>query len=370
MRILHLIAPSPFGGAERVVRDLAGELAGAGHETHVGAILDEGATEHPFLADPPAGVRLHPIRVAHRAYRTEWKRVARLIKDVIPDVVHTHGYRADVLSGAAAARVGAPVVSTAHGFTGGGVRNRLYEWLQVRAQARADAVIAVSEIMHGELRKRGIPAARIRTIVNARRLPENILDRESARRELGVSDGAFHVGWVGRMSPEKGPDVMVDAVTAVASDPPAERPLRVTLVGEGRLRAGLEARIRAADLESTVRFTGALPDAVRYFRAFDVLALTSRTEGTPLVALEAAGLSIPLVATRVGGLPALLGSRGGLLVPSESPDAVADALRAVRDDPEAARERARTASMGLRGTDALRCWAASHIELYRKVVRT
>jgi glycosyltransferase involved in cell wall biosynthesis len=143
--VLHVVAPAAFGGLERVVTMLAGGMRGLGHDVHVTAIVDGRGAEQSFLvALAAAGVPTRALAVPGRAYGTERAAIAQLCREIRPDVVHTHGYRPDVVDAGVARRLGIPIVTTVHGFTGGGWKNRLYEWVQCRAFRRFDAVVAVS----------------------------------------------------------------------------------------------------------------------------------------------------------------------------------------------------------------------------------
>ena len=366
MKVAHIMAPSPVGGAEQVVLDLTGALAAAGVEVHLVPILDEGADDHPFLSRIDDTVRVHPLFLPPRRYVMERREVRSLVTRENLCMVHTHGYRADVVSSGAVAGVGAGRVTTVHGFTGGGLRNRLYEWAQRRVIRRFDGVVAVSRTLADQLRDEGIPDARLHTIPNCRRPPAGLLDRSQARTALGLSMDAFHVGWIGRLSREKGPDVMLEALAHLDGAAPGTD-LRTTFLGEGRLRSGLEARAGALSLEQAVRFPGRVPDAAEVLRAFDVVVLSSRTEGTPIVALEAMMAGIPLVATRVGGVPDLVGSEAALLVPPEDPEALADAVAEVRRNPQAAESRARRAAARAREMSSLESWAERYIKVYEDV---
>lgn len=376
MRILHLLAPAPIGGAERVVLDLTRLLAQGGVSTHIGAVVDAHDSHHPFLAQVDPGVRLYPIPLPPRAYMEEWRQVRRLIHEVAPTVVHTHGYRADVVGGAAARRSGVPVVSTVHGFTGGGGRNRIYEWLQRRALRRVDGVIAVSRPLADQLAKQGIRSDRIHEVPNARPLPPHLPAPSDARHAAGVPEGSFHLGWVGRMSREKAPDVMLGAVRklflledgmdAGGGDvsPSPSRPFFVTFIGDGPERSAVEERAQAWGLGGRVQCLGSVPDATALMTGLDTLVLSSRTEGTPIVALEAMGMGIPLVATRVGGVPNLTGEDGAVLVPTEDPDALAQALRGLRDDPERRRRQVRRAQLRVEEVASPQVWVRRHRQIY------
>src|SRR5207245_6251293 len=99
---------------------------------------------HPFLAPlAQVGITTHQLVFPGRAYWRERRAIAALCRHVRPDIVHTHGYRPDVVDAGVARRLGIPVVTTVHGFTGGGWKNRCYEWLQLRALHPCDAVVAV-----------------------------------------------------------------------------------------------------------------------------------------------------------------------------------------------------------------------------------
>ena len=100
-----------------------------------------------------------------RAYLRERAAIARLLREVRPDVVHTHGYRPDVLDAGVARGQGIAVVTTVHGFTGGGWKNRVYEWLQCRAFRRFDAVVAVSRPLVGLLERRGHPVSLVVRVI-------------------------------------------------------------------------------------------------------------------------------------------------------------------------------------------------------------
>jgi glycosyltransferase involved in cell wall biosynthesis len=123
-------------------------------------------------------------------------------------------------------------------------------------------------------------------------------------------------------------------------------------------------------VEQCITWHGVVPDAGRLLRAFDVLVLSSRTEGTPMVVLEAMAAGVPIVATRVGGVPDVLSSADAMLVPPEDPAALAAAIRAVHDHPDAARSRADSARRRLDTEFALAPWLARYEAIYRQVQRS
>ena len=134
LTILHLLAPPPHAGLESVVSALAAGHCARGHSIHIAAVLDLQSGEHPFVqAVERTGAVVHAMRVKPRAYLAERHATAHPCRTVKPDVVHSHGYRADVVDAGVVRSMGLSTVTTVHGFTGGGRRNRLYEFLQLRA---------------------------------------------------------------------------------------------------------------------------------------------------------------------------------------------------------------------------------------------
>jgi glycosyltransferase involved in cell wall biosynthesis len=318
---------------------------------------------YPFLdALEAEGIPTRRITLPTRAYSRERAAIRRLCAELAPDVVHTHGYRSDVLDGSVARAAGAPIVSTVHGFTGGGMRNRVYEWIQERAFRGFDAVVAVSQPIVQRLERRGVPRSRIHLIPNAFAGAASVVERDAARQRLGLPKDEFTIGWVGRLSAEKGADVFVDAVARLARPTPA-----AAFVGGGPDEAALRERAARHGVDERVRWLGVVPGAGALLAAFDMLVLSSRTEGIPIVLLEAAAAEVPIVATRVGGVPSMFPDGEVLLVPPDDPDALAAAMEAVRSDPEAARERALAARRRLDRDFAPGPWLERHEALYRSL---
>jgi glycosyltransferase involved in cell wall biosynthesis len=369
--LLHVVAPADVGGLERVVQTLARGLASAGHDVHVAAVVaGRGAgagagADHGFLASlAEAGVGTHCIPAGGRAYVRERRAVAELCRRLRPDAVHTHGYRPDVVDAPAARRLGIPVVTTVHGFTGGGWKNRLYEQLQCRAFRRFDAVVAVSQPLVERLVRAGVPAERIHGVSNAWPDAEQPLDRAAARQALGIPPDGLVAGWVGRLSYEKGADVLLDALLHLV-----DLPIVVSVVGQGIERAALQCRARRLGLDQLILWHGSRRDAGRLFRAFDVFVMSSRTEGTPMVLFEAMAAGVPVVATRVGGVPDVVSPEEAALVPANDPVALAAEIRAVYRNPAASQERALRARERLRRDFSIAPWVGRYEAIYRLVSR-
>ena len=359
MEIVHLTAPGPVGGLETVVAALTAATSGRGHRVRLFALLETDGSGCPGF-EGLAGVELVEVRLPPRRYRAEAERLRGEWQSRRPDLVHTHGYHADLVGWWAARRLGIPLVSTVHGFTGGDLKNRLYERLDRWALRRFDAVVAVSRPLATSLIEQGIDRQRVHVIPN-RRPPNLPFSSEESRRRLGLPERARLVGWIGRMSREKGADVMIEAMPQVPAD------VQLVFLGEGPLRPGLARRVAELGLRDRVHFLGPVSGADRLLRAFDLVALSSRTEGTPMVLLEAIDAGVPIVATAVGGVPELLSDREALLVPPERPDRLAAAITECLDRSGEAARRAELARARLAG-ESPEGWVLAHETLYRSLV--
>jgi glycosyltransferase involved in cell wall biosynthesis len=212
----------------------------------------------------------------------------------------------------------------------------------------------------------GIPGARIRRIPNgvdtSRFAPAGAAERARLRGAAGVPAGALAI-YAGRLAPEKGADVLLEAWAALAPETPAT----LCLVGDGPERAALEARARALGIDGRVRFAGARADVAPWLRAADLFVLPSRTEGLSVALLEAMACGLPVVATDVGATREAAGPDGAVVVPPGRPDALAAALATVLRDAGRARAlgaAARARAVAGFGIEAV---AARHLDLYREV---
>lgn len=355
--ILHLLSPAPFGGLESVVESLAIGQRAAGTDVGVAVLVQDGDPDVALVTRlRNAGVPVHQLSTAPRRHDVQRRLVLELLGDLRPDVLHSHGYVGDVMAWLARGRAGVSHVTTVHGFTGGGARNRLYEWLQCRSLRGAAAVVAVSAKLAKDLILRRVPKAAIHVIPNAWTPPA--IDREHVAAPLRESD-ACAIGWVGRISREKGLDVLIDALPLLPM-----REWTLTIVGDGHERASLESRVRASALADRVTWMGAVDSAGDYIAGFDILVISSRTEGTPMTLLEAMSAGTSIVTTRVGGIPDVVSEREAWLVEAENPAALAATIAEACGDPAERRARVRAARERLDAEFAPAPWLARYDNIY------
>ena len=362
--ILQVVAPGEVGGLESVVLALADGQTRRGHRVIVAVVYEPREGEHPFVtALAAAGVRTVPFVLPPRAYLKERALIKELCAREKPDVVHTHGYRPDILHAASRLRRDFATVTTLHGSSRVGGSSTLHEMAQILLLRRFDAVIAVSRQLGDQLRGKRVRPERLHVIPNgwSDRIP--IVDQSEARRRLNLPVDGVVIGWVGRLIPIKGADVFLRAVRHLV-----DLPLTISVIGDGSERTRLEELVRAEGLADRVRFHGTVPEAGRYLSAFDVFVLSSRSEGIPVTLLEAMAAKVPVVATSVGGVPEVVGPEEAIVVPPEDPVALAEAIRSVIRDPAAARRRQEAAAHRLHAVFGMDRWIDAHDRVYTLMV--
>ncbi len=359
-----MTVPGPVGGLERVVRSLACGHAALGDDIHLAAVLTEDDGSDRLLDVLAAsGVTCHPLRLRRRAYLQERREVAAVLRKVQPDVVHTHGDRADVLDAPVARRLGIPTVTTVHGPSLPDVKGRLYEWLQRRSFRRFDAVVAVSQALAERSVRQGVAPDRVTVIPNAWAGGVDFLDRDAARRTMGLPLDRYVAGWVGRLIGIKGPDVFVDAIGLLR-----DLPIHGVMIGDGMEKDVIKRKVRGMGLENRIHLVGSILEMAPLFKAFDAFVLSSRSEGVPIVLFEAMDAGVPVVAARVGGVGEVLDRDTGILVPPEDPAALAEGMRSAYANPPAARMRATKARARLREQFAFNPWLERYAEVYRAAI--
>jgi len=197
---------------------------------------------------------------------------------------------------------------------------------------RVDARIAVSEGQRASYLRLGIPESGFATVPNGVRPRGPGPGRTRAREALGLADDDLVVMTVGRLTNMKGQRYLVEAAAMLRPDFPR---LKVVVIGDGELRPELESLVLRHGLQDVVLLPGHREDARQLLDAADVFALSSTSEGMPLVLLEAMDAGLPVVATRIiGAEEVVLHEETGLVAPPKNADALAEALRRLLADPD------------------------------------
>lgn len=329
MEIVHVVENLDRGGLERTVVDLIASQRDAGHECRVICLFKLGLLARELLA---SGVRVDACGKRPGLDLRALRRARALIRQSPDAVIHTHNAMAHYY--AVLASLGLPVkcrINTRHGM-GGRARSGRQEWLYRQSLRGTDYAVAVCEAARQRFAADGMrPRRALLSVPNGIRLerfrPADDVARQSLVAELGLPTGSRIIGTVGRLQPVKDHALLLRAFAKVRLQVPEAA---LVIVGDGPLRAALEAQAEQAGLSDAVRFMGDRHDVPRLLTGMEVFALTSTSEGYSVALLEACASSLPIVATDVGGNREIVRHGiNGRLVPSGDTAAIATALIAL-----------------------------------------
>lgn len=255
----------------------------------------------------------------------------RIIKRDKIDIIQTHGYKSNILGFFLKLTCKIPWIAFAHGYTNDNLKVNLYNRLDSFVLRFADRVVAVSKSMKDLLINRGVSSTIITVIHNAVDALELVPNKgkEEIKQNLGIFGNDFVIGVIGRLGPEKGQVVFLDALAKLIKKNPKVKGL---IIGEGPEKSKLIHHSQLIGLNRYVIFTGYKKNIANYFQIMDLLVIPSFSEGLPNVLLEALIVGIPVIATSVGGIPEVIKRTGGNLVPPGNPDRMAESIESLLRD--------------------------------------
>jgi glycosyltransferase involved in cell wall biosynthesis len=335
MHVAHVMLSLDVGGLERNVLNQVRQAPRLGQRITIICLERPGALAQParelgatvICTQKRPGIRVGLVGA-----------LRNILREIQPDVVHTHQIGTLFYAGPAAlwARIGV-VVHTEHG------KERYAQQFRTRLLGRfagrfTSIFFCLTQDMAAAVRaSRIVPDRKIRVIFNGIETAQFMQphDVQGTRRRLGIPEDAPVIGTVGRLTEIKRQDVLIRGFALLNKKYPVAHLL---LVGEGPLRADLENLAGACGVRDSVHFAGYQSPTAPFIQAMTIFALTSRSEGMPQAAIEAAVSGLPIVASRVGGLPELIeDGRTGLLFPVGDERALAAALEQLLAHPDRAR---------------------------------
>jgi glycosyltransferase involved in cell wall biosynthesis len=350
MRVAHITKSTGIAGSERHLSLLLPGLRARGVKTCMLVLQDPGRPVTAWCRALREGVdTVQTIPVYAHFDPGLTFRLAQQLRAFQPDIVHTHLLHADLYGLTAARRAGVPHAVSSRHNQDAFRRNPLIKWLNRRAMRHAERVIAISaSVARFVSEVEGTPPERVVTIYYGLDAPvSGPDDRDMTRLRLGLRDGddPALIGFVGRLVHQKGADLALEAFAKARQRHPRSR---LVIVGDGPERRRLEAQAERLALTDSVIFTGWVDDASSLMPAFDMVVAPSRWEGFGLVILEAMGRSLPVIASQAGAFPEIVADeQTGLLVPSESPDALANAMESLLGAPDRAADMGRAGKIRL-----------------------
>lgn len=342
VKVLRVIGRLNMGGPALHVSYLADGLRRRGYETTlVAGTLARGEESMAFVADD-LGVDVVQLRALRRevsplADAFAVLRLVRIMRRERPQILHTHTAKAGAVGRVAAlfAGVARPpiVLHTFHGHVlegyFGSVRASVFRAVERWLARPTTALVAVSPDVRDDLVRLGVAPARKFAIVRLgieleQRTAADGETRAATRRALGIGEDRYMVGWIGRLAPVKRVEDLLLAFKRIREQ---GVDACLCIVGDGPERVSIERRARKLGIARDCLFLNYQRDIGRFYAAFDVFALPSASEGTPVTAIEALAAGRPVVATRVGGVPDVVRDGiDGFLVDRGAVDQLAERL--------------------------------------------
>lgn len=365
LKVLQLGTVGPLYGAERWILALIRNLDPVRIESHVAVIADQPGAAAPLLdATRALGFATHSIDAPGRF---NWAAV-RGLRDLVQrggfDIVHSHGYKADIITWLALRGTKTKMVSTPHGWSANaGWKLQAYEALGRRAMRRFNAVVPLSDDLYNGLAADQAIASRLHKITNGVDIDE-ILEPMPVPAELTAFRGEGPViGYIGQLIARK--DVAT-LITAFASW--NRKDARLVLVGEGPARTELIEQAQALGVDDRVLFTGFRADRLAWLKAFDAFVLPSRLEGIPRCLMEALVAGVPVIASDIPGNRDIVhDGETGLLFPTGDAAALTSALDRAFDAETA--QRAKRGIALIHSRFSAKAMADAYADLFERLLR-
>ncbi|MBO1256536.1 glycosyltransferase [Alteromonas sp. 5E99-2] len=311
MKVLQFICSTGFYGAERWVLALAKHLPNT-IISELAVTLEPGTEDLELVKHFNTLGKTHAVPMKGRFDRSVVSKLAQLIKDNNIDIIHTHGYKSDIIGVLAARKAGIPCVVTPHGFENAAdIKLRLFIWAGCQAMRFADSVAPLSPQLVEDVKKFNIGKDKLTYIQNGVDLSEV----EAVRQTKTPKDpsGIKTIGFVGQMISRKNITALLDTFESLYAK---RQDIRLVLLGDGDARPSLEDYTSGLSSKTAIEFLGFRQDRLEQLRDFDLFVMSSTLEGIPRCLMEACAMEIPVSAYDIAGIDQLITNKDtGLLAP-------------------------------------------------------
>jgi glycosyltransferase involved in cell wall biosynthesis len=364
MKVLHIISSGGMYGAEAVILNLSRALGEQAHRSALGVFSN---SSNPNLqlheVALQAGLESHILPCRGQVDAAMPAAIRALVAETGADIVHAHGYKADIYAYLALRNSATPYVSTCHNWLRQNWMVSIYGIADRLVLRRFARVVAVSDEVKQRLLQAGVRKEKVRIVRNG----IDLRPFDGATPSLEGDPEELVVGWVGRLSHEKGADILLDAAARVLPEFPSAR---FVLVGEGPDRDKLERLLDDLGIRERLTMAGRRDDMPAVYASFDVMVSSSRQEGLPIAILEGMATDLPLIATAVGDVPTVVrdGSTG-VLVPSENVEQLAEAILELLRDPAKRAQLGAAARQLIADEYSAERMAAEYLRVYEEAIQ-
>jgi glycosyltransferase involved in cell wall biosynthesis len=368
MRILQLISSAGFYGAEAVVLGLSKALNRL-ENTSIICVFDNLHLRNVELADHAKAQEV-PLRHIQCNGRLDWRpilKIREIIRSERIDVLHTHGYKADLYGYFAIRGLNKPILSTCHLWVEGNFLTQLYGILDRLVLTRFDMTVGVSEAIGETLRHAGVSSTKVKIINNGVDVAAFTSGPPTLRSELRVGTKDI-IGTVARLAPQKGIEYLLQAVARLLPNAPD---ISCIIIGEGPERARLQDIARDLGIEDHVVFLGRREDMAAVYASIDILVLPSLYEGLPIVILEGLAAKKAVVASRVGAVPkVILHESTGLLVEPMDVDGLQHAILRLLTNRELRQQLGEAGHAFVQSNFSVETMADQYLDVYHSLLRS
>lgn len=364
MKVLQFICSTGFYGAERWVLALSKHLPDSVSSELV-VTLEPGTEELELVKQFKAIGKTHHIPMRGRFDLRAVSKLADLIQEQDIDIIHTHGYKSDILGVMAARKAGIPCVVTPHGFENAAdLKLRLFIWLGCQSMRFADKVVPLSKQLMSDVEKFNISPDKLEYIQNGVDLSEVEAVRQT---KTDKPKEKKTIGFVGQMISRKNIKAILDCFESLYKK---RQDIELVLLGDGEDRPSLEAYSKTLASASDIHFLGFRNDRLQLLRDFDLFVMTSTLEGIPRCLMEACAMEIPVSAYDIAGIDQLIThNESGLLAPLHNSKQLEKDWERLLDDKALATSLAQNSKSFVEANFSAKRMADEYLELFEGILK-
>jgi len=368
IKVLQFICSTGFYGAERWILALAKNLPKDNIPCDLVVTLEDNSKDLELVREYKKQEigKVFEVPMRHKFDFSVVNKLAKLIKDNGYDVIHTHGYKSDVLGVLAAKKAGIRSVVTPHGFENAeDLKLRLFIWLGNKMMKYANVVVPLSKALCKDVKGFGVKHTKIEYVQNGVDLSEVEEQKVKDNKLTSVGD-AKRIGFVGQMISRKNIRDILDIFETLAAKYPN---ITLSLLGDGESRVELEEHTKSLKHKNRIEFMGYRDDRLELLQSFDLFVMTSTLEGIPRCLMEATAMGIPVAAYNIAGVDQLIEhDKTGLLAPFGEKETLATYWEALLFDEEKAKILSDNACDFVNENYAGKRMATEYIEVFKQLL--
>ena len=370
MKVMHIIDSGGLYGAEVMLLNLVEEQLQMGLAPVIASIGTSTDEEKPLERE--ARKRNLPLECFRFKAGLNFRgalEILDLAKKRHFDLLHSHGYKGNILFGVLPRKLRKlPMVTTLHGWTstGGLTKMAVYEWLDALCLRRVDQVVFVNDLMANHPRLKNLNKSKTSVIYNGIRCHSDAAAAIKPEIETFIRQ-RYTLVCVGRFSREKNFQAVLSAVATLVTE---GCDIQLLILGDGGLRDQLTLQARELQISERLLMPGHVDQVKAYLERCQLFLMPSLTEGLPMALLEAMHAGIPIIASRVGGIPdVLLQGRAGSLIASDDQQQLTKQIRRHYHEPGAMAESVKLAKGRVEDQYSSAAMADSYMQLYQQVLK-